>query len=102
MALPRVSLQDLLPIYGPRLNHLTLRRLREQYDWDALIANNKDIILMVRRRPRNGVVRVVMVFRHYCIVMGTLLGTCPMVSLTVLLLLSSLSCQHHSPFARTT
>eukprot|EP00192_Tetraselmis_astigmatica_P003606 CAMPEP_0117667544 /NCGR_PEP_ID=MMETSP0804-20121206/11031_1 /TAXON_ID=1074897 /ORGANISM="Tetraselmis astigmatica, Strain CCMP880" /LENGTH=548 /DNA_ID=CAMNT_0005475293 /DNA_START=274 /DNA_END=1921 /DNA_ORIENTATION=- len=37
--------KDLLPIYGPRLNHLTLRRLREKYDWDGLLANNSDLIL---------------------------------------------------------
>lgn len=37
-----------MPIYGPRLNHLTVRRLREQYKWDELLANNTDLILVVR------------------------------------------------------
>eukprot|EP00873_Tetraselmis_striata_P045668 jgi/Tetstr1/465932/TSEL_010546.t1 len=38
--------KDLLPIYGPRLNHLTLRRLREVYAWEELVNQNKDILLM--------------------------------------------------------
>mmetsp|Transcript_23789 Transcript_23789/g.56703 ORF Transcript_23789/g.56703 Transcript_23789/m.56703 type:complete len:574 (+) Transcript_23789:290-2011(+) len=37
--------KDMLPIYGPRLNHLTLRRLRELYDWDGLLANHSGLIL---------------------------------------------------------